>query len=292
MSARGPDGQSGNPKGRPRKDRSALGRKPLYDESWNGFDFALVNTVLDPFTVRDNGELRQMESTAAVLKMLKQNVAKGSVRSVDLLLRLIEHGYRLKAERIEWDHAFWQDYIDTYPTREQAARERGTPLAEFLPHPEDVMILSGEEVRIRGHYDEASYQACLQLKTLRDALVLRSIYDMEMFDPARDGRLHLTIAEFTPFWLDRWLPQRWQFDALEHQKRILLLSLSSRDSLRLKLKQAYKALGLPLDLDNPTPPMPDQLYRVIGIDPKVAKKVIAQVSTARTKPQMAKVRVE
>lgn len=264
-------GQSGNPNGRPKGSRPAQA-EPLLDDAWTGFEKALLTHGLKPMSVRENGEIREIDVFEGIMGLVKQLAAKGSIRMTELWLRLIERASCLEAENLAREHSKWQDYIATYPERLRRGIEQGVPLADWMPHPEDIYIFRGKPVRIQGYAGEESYKLCVLHKQFRNALTLRMLYDNEIFFARPGSKASITGAELACILLDRFLPKRWHFQAAEHQRDIALWSWTSRYGLRTALKDAFALLGWPLDLTKPAPYVSDKCLKKLGLDPIWAKR--------------------
>lgn len=271
-------GQSGNPKGRPKK-RKASSAKSDQSHPFIDVDQILSGHFSSPMKVREGEQTREMPRVLGYLKMLEQK-APTSVLANRMLIEMAKNVGRRDAEVLEDQIATAKQYIETYHMLEQRALKGGEPISEHWVHPEDITF-EPDGVRVRGYYNEESYRACLEIKTLRDALLLRAICDREMFPEWDSRKSHLTIAEFFPIWMDRWLPKRWQYGNQLVCDDILVLAWMSRDSLRRKVQEAFTAIGLPCDLKQPAPAMPDILYRALEINPKAVRDAFGKVRAER-----------
>jgi hypothetical protein len=105
-------GTSGNPSGRPKRDRSLLAE--------------IVDGVLDaPVRYRENGRTRTATRREITLKLLVQRAIKGDVAAADILLRKRAHALRRAGAGS--NRLLIRDWLPDYPgqTAEQKARELG-----------------------------------------------------------------------------------------------------------------------------------------------------------------------
>lgn len=171
-------GQSGNPKGRPKKTASTIDLPEI-----NPTDLPINATLLSildkVFTVKSNngGPDTQVTGLEALIQRIYKSSNDGNALSQKLIF---EYALRLGKE-VHLNNLksfnFWQAYKDKKTKEIQAAIEAGQPEPVFYPHPDDVILEWPDKVTLTGPHDQASADKQEYLCQLREALMIQYFLD-------------------------------------------------------------------------------------------------------------------
>lgn len=167
-------GQSGNPRGRPRK------KKPEKRE-WLEARFptreVLRAEAARAIAIRDASGRKEITTTEAVMRSLAQTAMKGGVFAQRTFLDYVKaEDERLHEER-RGRCEFWSQYKADAKEEIEAARKKGEPEPDFLPHPEDIVVdWHRLEVRFLGAIDEDQREAEKQAQAYQRLGFEMSIY--------------------------------------------------------------------------------------------------------------------
>lgn len=168
-------GQSGNPRGRPRKPRAAPKLEPARFPTSEVLRTEAARTI----AVNDAKGRQELTTTEAVVRALALAAMRGGVLAQRTYL---EHqkaeDERLHAESKEL-FAYWSEYRETTLQRLANARAAGHPEPEFLPHPDDVVLDAwrltvqfrgafNAETREAERYAELLYRLCFEMAVYLD----------------------------------------------------------------------------------------------------------------------------
>lgn len=174
-------GQSGNPKGRPK--RSSEAATFLDDKALHAATARIANT---PVSFKENGQSVSIPMFEGIIRAQMAAAGKGNpLAQRDALLR-IERAFSAAERDRQETRDFWQRYRDEKRAEIERARRDGKPIPTPLPHPDDIMIEPGEEVRIDGPIDEADMALCMRSCLYRDTLLLQDALDERLAKPG-DG---------------------------------------------------------------------------------------------------------
>ena len=168
-------GQSGNPKGRPRKTPD-----PVFDASGTSPDAnaaAMQRVLAEPVRLRDGGKLRKVSKAEALQRVREKKALSGESYSSarDLHRQLLEQDARARQAIID-DHAFWRHYLERRAADLAQARAAGTSPSQFWVEPEDITFPPNEPVEVRGPVTAEQVPTFAELELLRDALIAEAMY--------------------------------------------------------------------------------------------------------------------
>lgn len=129
-------GQSGNPKGRPPKRKTATPASPM--------PRSLRDTVLKVgrrvIKVRDNGDEAEMSAVEAILQRESVSAMTGSTRAAQAFIRKYQTAE--DEEQAEWDElvALVTESQRAWRAHRKACEERGQSYAHLVPNPDDVIL--------------------------------------------------------------------------------------------------------------------------------------------------------
>jgi hypothetical protein len=142
-------GQSGNPKGRTRKQFSVT---PI---PASGLDqdllAALAKESLARMLMINRDGVKDQRSVHEILidqQVLK--AAKGSTSAARLLDTLQQRANKAEASRRAQEYAAWKDRKTRYAATQAKSTKQGVALDWSCPHPDDIVLGPGHEVRVDG----------------------------------------------------------------------------------------------------------------------------------------------
>lgn len=232
-------GQSGNPKGRPKKaaDSPSLGETSITD--------IVLKEGARKVTIREGDETREIPAIEAVSRAQYVLAIKGS--SAYAQKHIIERYDRAERERkrqTDDDIEFWTMFKDTKGLLFAAAEKSGEPPPDIFPHPEDVVIDYVKGVRIVGPLDQEGADRVDALIRLRDVHIKQHALDVRMSDdpdgPDRPGTA-LLIADL----IERSLPPRLRLPEGVWLMRMMHYDGTPKRQLLKELFCAWRDAGIP-----------------------------------------------
>jgi hypothetical protein len=156
-------GQTGNPRGRPRKPKPTPPR--WYDEQMKAL---VVAEAYRPITVRDGEKTVRIPVIQAVLRSLALSAAKGQSRSQRMFTDLL----RLVEEENRDIHADWfvavMEYKASWEQELEDRKRTGRTGPEPLPHPDDIAInMRDNTVAFKGPMTEEEKPRWDRLRKLK-----------------------------------------------------------------------------------------------------------------------------
>lgn len=206
-------GQSGNPRGRPRKPKP---RTPRLSDALS--DEFLEVEAYRSIALRENGQAIELPAVQAVLRALTTNAIKGNRLSQKYFLEHVASMEALHFQR-KIDHYVRLSAVKRDGERALAEHQRkGLPPPDLLPHPDDIVLnaVTGEGY-VKGPETLEDVRYLENTMQLRDHLLLRDARASDLRGKAsakpKEGgvSIYLVLAHL----LDQTLPRRyrWQDDA-------------------------------------------------------------------------------
>lgn len=231
-------GQSGNPKGRPKKKRDV-------EVAPMGRQAEILRKEIDrKITITEGGEAREISIQEAITKAQTAQALKGSplaqreiVNRIDRLEadEELKRQAREEAEReayiekVQSDEHVFQYMVAVKQSQAKAwaeAKANGKKEPDFpWPHPEDIMIDDGRrQYRLRGPYSEEEVPLYRFMRAERDLAFARMTE--KSFSEEADATAWTKIWYLFTRFHDAKLPLRWQIEKrLElHSFRLLVLT--------------------------------------------------------------------
>lgn len=202
-------GQSGNPRGRPRRRKPAPGTAPSQQDD-------MARGILQkPVSITEGGKKRKISYNEYILHSQANSAAKGNViaqRDILRTAREIEERDRERAkEAAIIQYGVFEDGLKLRAYQDRAwrrAAELGREPEAPWPHPDDIIIdTEKERWQIRGPSSARSVHIYESMRAQRDVAHMRSIIQISR------GRPGLPLARaYTEAFLmfDVMLPKRWQ----------------------------------------------------------------------------------
>jgi len=236
-------GQSGNPRGRPRKKESPPERLPELFPTREAVRLEARRLI----AIKDAAGRHEVTGIEAVVRAQYVKAMQGSVFAQrEILNRQLAEDERRYQER-KANFNFWHDYQTDARSRMEAARRAGKIEPDPLPHPDDI-DLDWETlgVRFRGPVDEqalADTNCVLELRRL--ALMMSQYLGEEISRPARKGDDYMIGQYFGVFALaSACLPPRLR-PLIDTDHISLVKLMEERSSGGMELRQRCEAIGLP-----------------------------------------------
>lgn len=241
-------GQSGNPKGRPRRSTSA--KTSIIDELMRAM-------AKDKITVRDRDGTHEVTHTEAVLKARLKSAVGGSPFAQRDYLKDMQRIEAEDRQRIEEEVEFWTDVRSQRREIFARAEREGVPAPAIYPHPEDIVIDRERGVRIVGPLNAEDQEKLEDTVGFRDLLLVQDVYDRRVWtdwdpdDPDTGPGSAMVFA----FVFNDAVPKRYRLtipQILEKRRRFELMTLRE---LRKFLFQSRRAQGRPVPRGTTWPPL-------------------------------------
>lgn len=163
-------GQSGNPKGRPRKIDRESGVVTAQDKLF-------LDEARRLFPLKTDAGAPPITGEQVVVKAMLQSAWKGNAIAQRTFLMRSDQAAIEEKKAIAADNAWWRDYVETCNKLIADAKAKGEPEPNPLPHPEDIVFQPGKFVKVCGPVDEAGWQRRLEDLEFIDMLILQYIHD-------------------------------------------------------------------------------------------------------------------
>jgi hypothetical protein len=230
-------GQSGNPKGRPKKKRSS----PSSAAGGGIHDRIAAMALLEatrPIIVREGSRAEAVPSIQAVLRSMFRSAAQGDSKSQRQLLELITRAEADRATAATDYVKFMIDYQASAQEKMADHERRGLEPPELYPHPDDIIfdMVTGE-VRIDGPLtkEEAGAQ-----KVVKDYAIKKILRFFELDEEVKKDPGNKALRK-------EWAEHKQYLDYMEKQgeRNIRLTALKQwRDALKPQpVKQKKKQLS-------------------------------------------------
>lgn len=226
-------GQSGNPKGRPKRapePNLSLGEQSVHA--------ATLRESKRLVSIRENDATSQVTMADAIVRAQLASAAKGHpIAQRDALAR-IERAQYEEARVIGKSHEFWERYRDESWAAIARAKREGSPIPNPLPHPDDIVIEPSMRVRFEGPCDAEEAARYARTCELRDALVMQYALDERL-----DGEGPPTGALLALDVLNRILPERMRLSDAALTYQLLRYEGMAKRELLKRVYRAWRALG-------------------------------------------------
>lgn len=243
-------GQSGNPRGRPRRSASPG------DDS-RSIDALILSEADRPVTVREADDVRQIPAIQAILRSQVASALKGNAYAQKHYIDRYDRAEEKRRSKLEEDNALWQNYIDTTRAAITKAKAKKEPPPEPLPHPDDIIIDPKRGVRFTGPVTEAEVEKVRETCRFRDQFLLQGELDRRLSDvPVDADVLDRPETSFLfAFVLNDTVPARFR---LNDAQIIWMGMCNERMSKRRLLKdvhRGWRALGKRIPRGSVFPPL-------------------------------------
>lgn len=138
-------GQSGNPKGRPRKAKTEPKPPKFRDALMDGLVEAEAFRTLQ---LRENGQLTQMPAAQAVLRSIFADGVKGNRLAKKFAFQLLEQKERDELKQASEVYEYYARKKAEGQAEIERCRNEGRPPPRLYPHPDDILL---DEAKIEVH---------------------------------------------------------------------------------------------------------------------------------------------
>jgi len=234
-------GQSGNPKGRPRKDDFGPGT----DRSASRL---LLQEADRSITLTDASGSTEITGIQAVIRKEYVTAMKGNPLAQKHVIERYDLAERDRRRSIAGENEIWRLYRDRTRKEIADAKAKGETPPDPLPHPEDIVLDPDKGVQFLGpmlpeQVDDIE-EACRtrDLLVLQDQLDRRLAKDTVVEDPLdRPGAALLYACS-----LNSWVPLRWQLSEGAMCSAMMRADNLTKRELLKTVYQGWRALGRPV----------------------------------------------
>jgi Family of unknown function (DUF5681) len=201
-------GQSGNPKGRPRRAVSET----------DGCSEEMQQLVLDAMrrklTVKDAEGSREITVLQAVIRKQQQTALNGNPQAQRDILDRTERAMAAEQREIESINESALRYQAAIRAKIETASVAGQRITEYLPHPDDIIVRPGRRIEFIGPVCEVELAAVRKHVALRDALLLQAAMEEKLCpdDDALPVVNRRRSALGCAFLLNTYLPVRFRME--------------------------------------------------------------------------------
>lgn len=233
-------GQSGNPKGRPRKQppELSLAEQPVLTDT--------LKLAERKVTRRENGKVEEISAGEAVVQATFAAALKGIPRAQALALDLLREAGDAQAQEIRRRNGVFEAYKASAVAEIADAAKRGLPPPRLVPHPDDIVIDQRTGPRFLGPVDEDEQDKLEWLLRCRDVLIMQDALDCRSTTrldgtPLTEPGSALLLATM----IDRGAPERQRLSEWSWIDRISQYQVVPKRLLLKRLYRAWQELGLP-----------------------------------------------
>ncbi len=265
-------GQSGNPKGRPRK----AGGQPSPAALAEGSHAAITSRVLnEPVVVMRNGRKRKIAKAEAVQRNMEKLAFAGGYNASRNLQHALKDDEERHAHEIAKDHAWWDNYLGRRAADLGATSARGLPPSQFWIEPEDIIFWPNRFVEVRGPRNR---QEVKDFELLASLLRIRMVEWSGRLFLGRQDREHEELEVYAIHLLARTFPKRLARDCQAFWESLSAVPVLWTREYELKRLEAWQSVGL-------KPPRKLQEPITLSLSPAALKQL--KDVTASTREHMA-----
>jgi hypothetical protein len=236
-------GQSGNPKGRPKKTSSSPFHpriEPLPIQE------LILKEGERGVTIREGDSVSVIPAKQALIRALQNAGLKGNPHALRTSTLLHERIEREKAIEIKAENEFWETYQQSCREEIKEAESKGVAPPLHLPHPDDIIIRYGKPPLFTGPTNEA------ELKDMEERIKLMNAFIMQIAVNERCAlpeniEAGLRCAEAATIFvalLNGTLPKRLQLSDTDFATRLMYFQNIPKRTLLKSTRAAWSAAGL------------------------------------------------
>lgn len=198
-------GQSGNPKGRPRR---SMNKPKPFDPALQPTDGLILEEAYRPVSIREGEKVIELPAIQAAVRALAISAMKGSRLSQRALSELVRQVEERKASEhlTAMENAF--EYKQNWTAELERRRQNGIDEPEPVPHPDDIIIdMRTGHVRTEGPLDELE-------KRQWDKRIARRVEAQEEVNAFAANFRKARSAKNKKMWLSEWHFEQRIFDII------------------------------------------------------------------------------
>ncbi|MGB9364734.1 MAG: DUF5681 domain-containing protein [Xanthobacteraceae bacterium] len=242
-------GQSGNPKGRPKKP----------DLGGRSVDALVLAEGDRLIPVREGQNTSELTEIAAVIRKQYAIALSGNAYAQKHVIQRRDWAELRKRERIARDIEVWEKYVHETRQAMAQAKAKGEPMPEPLPHPDDIIINYEEGVSCIGPMNEKQLEGVKKLVRMRDTLIMQHALDEKLWkvDYTCDPLQGPGTAWLAALWVDqKFVPKRFRLSETLGMMRLRRYQVTNKRTLLKDVYRAWRALlGLDVRRGKTTPPL-------------------------------------
>jgi hypothetical protein len=237
--------------------------------------------------VRKDGHQQEMSLEQAVIQKLIQAGLAGSPHALGQILRYSQRAQRVEAVRIAADIARGYKIEAFYKQKLEKWTKDGKDPILFIPHPDDIVVTEGVGCKIKGPADEKELKATLEQRDLRDLFIAQAYLEQRLATRKEcavaesDARLQPDASAWViAFFLDGYLPKRFQLDRLAELKADRKYRRMTKRELLTHLFKAWRKIGKPVPRGTRLPPF-DRIEKFLNGFAKLWTEMRTRVRTSQ-----------
>ena len=243
-------GQSGNPKGRPKKQKKQPETVGFRDTPLAGY---VEQEAFRPLTLMENGKSIEMPASQAILRSIMVDGVKGNRLAKKQAYQLLRQEEKAVEDRVLKNFLYYEELKSEYEEVLAKYAEKGIEPPRLYPHPDDILLDRAKlKVYVLGplNKDAATpYERCTLLRDIYYAYSVLEEKTGKVSTLEIDG---LTGCSWTVIAMstERALPPSYQRDEDATMGFCLGLQSLTKKQLRQKIKDMLKQMeALPKSVD-------------------------------------------
>ncbi|WP_292530170.1 DUF5681 domain-containing protein [Methylocystis sp.] len=236
-------GQSGNPKGRPKKTSSSpfhprIEPQPIQE--------LILEEAERGVTIREGDSVSVIPAKQALIRALQNAALKGNPHALRTSTLLHERIEREKAIEIKAENEFWEAYQQKCREEIKEAESKGAAPPMHLPHPDDIVIRYGKPPLFKGPTTEAELKDLEERIKIMQAFIMQTAINERCAPPeeAEKGRQCAEAATIFVALLNLTLPKRLQLSDTHITMKLMYFQNISKRTLLKSTRAAWIAAGL------------------------------------------------
>lgn len=236
-------GQSGNPKGRPKKTP----RSPFHPQiEPQPIQELILKEAERGVTIREGDSVSIIPAKQALIRALHNVALKGNPHALRTSTLLHERIEREKAIEIKAENELWETYQQQCREEIREAESKGDAPPLHLPHPDDIIIRYGKPPLFKGPICETELKDMEERVKLMDAFIMQIAVN-ERCALSENTEAGLRCAEAATLFvaLVNWtLPKRLQLSDTDFTTRLMYFQNIPKRTLLKSTRAAWSAAGL------------------------------------------------
>lgn len=240
-------GQSGNPKGRPKRQDSGVGGNPRARN-------LILQEAERLVTIREGEKTRQMPAIEVILRAQTKSAANGNAYAQKHMIERFMWADDERGAEIEESNESWRRYVARHRYAIAEAERKGEPPPARLPHPDDVVIDPEKGVRFIGPVDPTWAAKLEETIKIRDILIMQDALDRCLAeDPEGDDQPGSALL--FAMLLEKSVPARFRLSKAEWSERMMRYERMPKRALLKAVYGAWNELGRRVPRGRTLPPL-------------------------------------